>query len=111
MSTAQWQAFTRTVENAWERLNDPESHTISSGGGRNAHYCITRVADLLDDTLLDEQERLGEAFGSLLPGLRPQFLRRVPACGMRNARRPGAATGSRPRNPARSFSHARSPSP
>jgi predicted DNA-binding transcriptional regulator AlpA/protein-L-isoaspartate O-methyltransferase len=107
MSAAEWQAFTRTVGHAWEHLNDPERRTIASGGGRNAHYCITRVADLLDDTLLDESERLGEAF-AITPGRVKAHFSAV--CRVRDAEH--AATRRRQgipehKNPARSFSHAR----
>ena len=102
MSAAQWRAFTHTVESAWECLNDPERHTISAGGGRNAHYCITQVADLLDDRLLDEQERLGETFGISPARVEAHF---SAVCRVRDAER--AASALAPRNPARSFSHAR----
>jgi hypothetical protein len=107
MSAAQWRAFTRTVESAWEHLNDPERHTVSSGGGRNAHYCVTRVADLLDDTLLDEQERLGETFG-ISPGRVKAHFSAV--CRVRDAERAAARRrdgGPETKNPARSFTHAR----
>ena len=107
MSTTQWRAFTRTVESAWEHLNDPERHTVSSGGGRDAHYCVTRVADLLDDTLLDEQERLGETFG-ISPGRVKAHFSAV--CRVRDAERAAARHrdgGPETKNPARSFSHAR----
>jgi SAM-dependent methyltransferase/predicted DNA-binding transcriptional regulator AlpA len=102
MSTAQWRAFSHSVQSAWERMNDPERRTTSSGGGRNVHHCVTRVADLLDDALLDEPERLGETFG-ITPG-------RVKAhysalCRVREAQR--AASTPKPVNPTRSFSHAR----
>jgi len=107
MSAARWRAFTHTAGNAWECLNDPEKHTISAGGGRNAHYCITQVADLLDDTLLDEQERLGETFG-ISPGrVKAHFsaVCRVRDAASEAARRRNGVPG--PKNPARSFSHAR----
>jgi hypothetical protein len=96
------------VESAWERLNGPERHdTISGGGGRNAHYCVTWVAALLDDTLLDEPERLGETFG-ISPGrVEAHF---TAMCRVRDAE----SEASRRRdsipaleNPARSFMHAR----
>jgi SAM-dependent methyltransferase len=107
MSTTQWRAFTHTVQSAWERMNDPGRHTVSSGGGRNAHYCITRVADLLDDTLLDEPERLGETFG-ITPGrVKAHF---SAASRVRDAEHAAARrrNGSpEPENPGRSFSHAR----
>jgi SAM-dependent methyltransferase/predicted DNA-binding transcriptional regulator AlpA len=107
MSTPQWRAFTRTVERAWEQLNDPGRHTVSSGGGRNARYCVTRVADLLDDTLLDEPERLGETFGITPARVKAHF---SAVARVRDAEH--AATRRRngipePENPARSFSHAR----
>jgi SAM-dependent methyltransferase/predicted DNA-binding transcriptional regulator AlpA len=107
MSTAQWRAFTRTVEGAWERMNAAGRHTISSGGGRNAHYCVTRVADLLDDALLDEPARLGEAFGITPARVKAHFSAVARVRDAENAaarRRNGAAE---PENPARSFSHAR----
>jgi predicted DNA-binding transcriptional regulator AlpA len=107
MSTAQWQAFTRTVEGAWERMNAPERHTVSSGGGRNAHYCVTRVADLLDDSLLDEPERLGEALDITPARVKAHFsaVARVRDAEHATARRRNGA--AEPGNPARSFSHAR----
>ena len=107
MSTAQWRAFTHTVERAWEHLNDPERRTVASGGGRNAHYCVTRVADLLDDTLLDEPERLGETFGIAPARVKAHF---SAVARVRDAERAAARrrNGSpEPKNPARSFSHAR----
>ena len=107
MSTAQWRAFTHTVERAWEHLNDPERQTIASGGGRNAHYCVTRVADLLDDTLLDESERLGETFGIAPARVKAHFyaVARVRDAEHAAARRRNGSP--EPKNPARSFSHAR----
>jgi hypothetical protein len=107
MSTVQWRAFIRTVGQAWERMNNPERHTISSGGGRNAHYCVTRVADLLDDSLLDESERLGETF-AISPGrVKAHFsaVARVRDAEHAAARRRNGSP--EPNNPARSFSHAR----
>jgi hypothetical protein len=106
MSTAQWQAFTRTVERAWEHLNDPERHTIAAGGG-GARYCITRVADLLDDTLLDEPERLGETFAITPARVKAHF---SAVCRVRDAEHAAARRRHgtpEPKNPARSFSHAR----
>lgn len=107
MSTAQWRAFTRTVERAWEHLNAPGRHTVSSGGGRNAHYCVTQVADLLDDTLLDESERLGETFGITPARVKAHFsaVARVRDAEHAAARRRNGIP--EPENPARSFSHAR----
>ena len=107
VSAAQWRAFTRTVAGAWERMNAPGRHTISSGGGRNAHYCVTRVADLLDDCLLDEPERLGETFGIAPARVMAHFSAVARVRDAENAaarRRNGTAE---PENPARSFSHAR----
>ena len=107
MSTAQWRAFTGTVERAWEHLNDPAWHTIASGGGRNAHYCVTRVADLLDDTLLDESERLGETFAITPARVKAHF---SAVCRVRDAEHAAARRRDgipEPKNPARSFSHAR----
>lgn len=107
MSTAEWRAFTGTVEGAWERLNDPEWHTISTGGGRNAHYCVTRVADLLDDTLLAEPERLGETFAITPARVEAHF---SAVCRVRDAEHAAARRRNgtpEPRNPARSFSRAR----
>jgi hypothetical protein len=107
MSTAQWRAFTHTVERAWEHLNDPERQTIASGGGRNAHYCVTQVADLLDDSLLDETERLGETFGIAPARVKAHFsaVARVRDAEHAAARRRNGSP--EPKNPARSFSHAR----
>jgi SAM-dependent methyltransferase/predicted DNA-binding transcriptional regulator AlpA len=107
MSTAQWRAFTHTVERAWEHLNDPERRTVASGGGRNAHYCVTRVADLLDDTLLDESERLGETFRITPARVKAHFsaVARVRDAEHAMARRRSGSPELK--NPARSFSHAR----
>ena len=107
MSTAQWQAFTRTVGHGWEHLTDPERHTIASGGGRNAHYCVTRVADLLDDTLLDESERLGGTFAITPARVKAHF---SAVCRVRDAEHAAARRRQgipEPKNPARSFSRAR----
>jgi SAM-dependent methyltransferase len=107
MSTAQWLAFIKTAESAWLRMNDPESRTISGGGGRNADHCVTWVADLLDDSMLDEPERLGETFAITPARVRAHF---SAVCRVRDAeniearRRDGIPE---PRNPARSFTHAR----
>jgi SAM-dependent methyltransferase len=107
MSTAHWRAFTRTVERAWEQLNDPERHSIASGGGRNAHYCVTRVADLLDDSMLDASQRLGETFAITPARVEAHFsaVARVRDAENAAARRRNGTPG--PRNPGRSFSHAR----
>jgi len=107
MSTAQWRAFTHTVEGAWEHMNDPERHTVASGGGRNAHYCVTWVADLLDDTVLDASERLGETFAITPARVKAHFsaVARVRDAEHAAARRRNGSL--EPRNPARSFSHAR----
>jgi len=107
MATAQWRAFTRTVERAWAHLNDPDRHTVSSGGGRNAHYCVTRVADLLDATLLDESERLDETFGITPARVKAHF---SAVARVRDAEHAAARHRNgtpEPKNPARSFSHAR----
>jgi protein-L-isoaspartate O-methyltransferase/predicted DNA-binding transcriptional regulator AlpA len=107
MPTAQWRAFTHTVEGAWEHLNDSGRQTVASGGGRNAHYCITRVADLLDDTLLDESERLGETFEITPARVKAHFsaVARVRDAEHAAARRRNGSPEQK--NPARSFSHAR----
>jgi SAM-dependent methyltransferase len=107
MSAGQWRAFTHTVKRGWEHVNDPGRHTIASGGGRNAHYCVTRVADLLDDTLLDEPERLGETFGIAPARVKAHFyaVARVRDAEHAAARRRNGLP--EPENPARSFSHAR----
>ena len=107
MSTAQWRAFTHTVERAWEHLNDPERRTVAFGGGRNAHYCVTWVADLLDDTMLDASERLGETFAITPSRVKAHFsaVARVRDAEHAAARRRNGSP--EPRNPARSFSHAR----
>jgi hypothetical protein len=103
----QWRTFTRTVKHAWERMNDPERRTVAFGGGRNAHYCVTWVADLLDDTVLDASERLGETFGITPARVKAHFsaVARVRDAEHAAARRRNGSP--EPRNPARSFSHAR----
>src|SRR3984957_16636291 len=60
MPAASWRAFTRSVEIAGDSPRSPGKRAVSCGGGRNATWCVTRVADLLDDAgLLDESEGLG----------------------------------------------------
>ena len=61
MPAASWRAFTRSVEIAGDSPSHPGQRAVSSGGGRNAKWCVTRVADLLDDAgVLAEPERLSE---------------------------------------------------
>jgi SAM-dependent methyltransferase/predicted DNA-binding transcriptional regulator AlpA len=107
MSAAQWRAFTRTVELAWGHLNDPERQTVASGGGRNAHYCVTTVADLLDDTMLDESERLDETFGITPARVRAHFSAVARVRDAEHAVSRRRSGSPEPKNPARSFSHAR----
>lgn len=59
--TASWRDFMHSIEIAGDSAPSPGKRLVCSGGGRNAKWCVTRVADLLDDTgLLDNSERLDE---------------------------------------------------
>jgi SAM-dependent methyltransferase len=62
MPVASWRAFMRSIEIAGDSPRDPGKRVVCSGGGHNAKWCVTRVADLLDDSgLLDEPERLSRS--------------------------------------------------
>ena len=61
MPAARWRAFTHSVEIAGDSPRHPGQRVPSSGGGRNAKWCVARVADLLDDSdVLGAQERLDQ---------------------------------------------------
>ena len=79
MPTASWQAFTRSVEIAGDTPHRHGKRAVSSGGGRNAKWCVTRVADLLDDTgLLHESERIDETVDLTPARVRRPLLRLAP---------------------------------
>jgi hypothetical protein len=101
MPTASWQAFTRSVEIAGESPR----RVVSSGGGRNAKWCVTRVADLLDDTgLLDESERLDETVDLTPARVRAHFSAWHREKDKESSRRRGNV---QPRNPSATFMHSR----
>jgi hypothetical protein len=59
MPAANWQAFTQSTEIAGGFPRRRGGRGVATGGGRNAKWCVTRVADLLDDTgVLEESEAL-----------------------------------------------------
>jgi hypothetical protein len=78
---------------------------VSSGGGRNAKWCVTRVADLLDDTcLLDESERLDETVDLTPARVRAHFSAWHREKDKESSRRRGNV---QPRNPSATFMHSR----
>lgn len=105
MPTASWRAFTHSVEIAGDSPHRPGKRVVSAGGGRNAKWCVTRVADLLDDTgLLDESERLDETVDLTPARVRAHFSAWHREKDKESSRRRGNA---RPRNPAATFMHSR----
>jgi N-6 DNA Methylase len=104
MPTASWQAFTHSVEVAGDSPRRHGKRTVSSGGGRNARWCVTRVADLLDDTgLLNESERLDETVDLTPARVRAHFFAWHREKDKESSRRHGV----QPRNPAATFMHSR----
>ena len=78
---------------------------VSTGGGRNAKWCVTRVADLLDDTgLLDEPERLAETVDLTPARVRAHFFAWHREKDKESSRRRGDAG---PVNPPATFTHSR----
>lgn len=105
MPAASWRAFTRSVEIAGDSPRDPGKRAVCSGGGRNAKWCVTRVADLLDDTgLLDESQRLDETVDLTPARVRAHFSAWHRERDKESARRRG---GVQPENPAAALVHAR----
>ena len=105
MPAASWRAFTRSVEIAGDSPRHPGQRVLSSGGGRNAKWCVTRVADLLDDTgLLDESERLDVTVDLTPARVRAHFSAWHREKDKEPARRRGNAA---PANPPGSFTHSR----
>ena len=105
MPTAGWQAFTHTVDIARDSPRRRAGTGVAVGGGRNATWCVTRVADLLDDTgVLDESERLSETVDLTPARVRAHFSAWHREKGKESSRRPGNVA---PRNPAATFMHAR----
>jgi hypothetical protein len=59
MPAASWQAFTHSTEIAGGSPRRHGGRGVAVGGGGNAKWCVTKVADVLDDTgVLDESEAL-----------------------------------------------------
>jgi len=105
MPTASWRAFMHSTEIAGDSPRDPGKRAVCSGGGRNAKWCVTRVADLLDDTgLLDKSERLNETVDLTPARVRAHFSAWHREKDKESARRRGNV---QPRNPAATFIHSR----
>jgi 16S rRNA G966 N2-methylase RsmD len=105
MPTASWRAFTHSVEIARDSPHRHGRRGVSSGGGRNAKWCVTRVADLLDDTgLLDESERLDETVDLTPARVRAHLSAWHREKDKESSRRRGNV---QPRNPAATFMHSR----
>ncbi|HEX3957542.1 MAG TPA: hypothetical protein VHZ03_13070 [Trebonia sp.] len=105
MPTASWRAFTHSVEIAGDSPHRNGKRSVSSGGGRNAKWCVTRIADLLDDTgLLDESERLDETVDLTPARVRAHFSAWHREKDKESSRRRGNV---QPRNPAATFMHSR----
>ena len=102
---ASWRAFTHTVDIAMGPPSHPGRHVVSSGGGRNARWCVTRVADLLDDSgLLDGSERLDQSVDLTPARVRAHFSAWHREQDKQRARRRGNVP---PVNPPATFTHAR----
>jgi hypothetical protein len=105
MPAASWRAFTHSVEIAGDSPRHPGQRALSSGGGRNANWCVTRVADLLDDTgLLDDSERLDVTVDLTPARVRAHFSAWHRVKDKESARRRGNVTWT---NPPDSFMHSR----
>jgi len=105
MPAASWRAFTHSVEIAGDSPRNPGKRVVCSGGGRNAKWCVTRVADLLDATsLLSKSERLDETVDLTPARVRAHFSAWHREKDKESARRRGSV---QPRNPAPTFMHSR----
>ena len=105
MPAASWRAFTHSVEIAGNSPRHPGKRVVCSGGGRNAKWCVTRVADLLDDAdVLDESERLQETVDLTPARVRAHFSAWHREKDKESSRRRGDAG---PANPPATFVHAR----
>ena len=105
MPAASWRAFTHTATIAGDSPRHPGQRALSSGGGRNANWCVTRVADLLDDTgLLDDSERLDVTVDLTPARVRAHFSAWHRVKDKESARRRGNVTWT---NPPDSFMHSR----
>jgi hypothetical protein len=105
MPTASWRDFTHSVEIAGDSPHRLGKRVVSSGGGRNAKWCVTRVADLLDDTgLLGESERLDETVDLTPARVRAHFSAWHREKDKESSRRCGNVP---PRNPAATFMYSR----
>lgn len=105
MPAASWRAFTHSVGIAGDSPSHPGRRAVASGGGRNAQWCVTRVADLLDDSgLLGASERLDESVDLTPARVRAHFSAWYREKDKESARRRGDVA---PANPAATFMHAR----
>lgn len=105
MPTASWRAFTHSVDIAGDTPRRHGGTGVSSGGGRNVRWCVTRVADMLDDTgLVEESERLDETVDLTPARVRAHFSAWYREKDKESSRRRGSV---QPRNPAATFMHAR----
>ncbi len=105
MPAASWRAFTRSVEVAGDSPSHPGQRAVSAGGGRNAEWCVTRVADLLDDSgVLGAQERLDETVDLTPARVRDHFSAWYREKDKESSRRRGNIA---PVNPPATFTHSR----
>ena len=83
----------------------PGKRVVCSGGGQNAKWCVTRVADLLDDTACSSKsERLDETVDLTPARVRAHFSAWHREKDKESARRRGSV---QPRNPPATFLHSR----
>jgi hypothetical protein len=105
MPTARWRAFTHSAEIAGDSPRHPGQRAVSSGGGGNAKWCATRVADLLDDSgVLDESERLDKTVDLTPARVRAHFSAWYRVKDKESSLRRGNIA---PVNPPATFTHAR----
>jgi hypothetical protein len=105
MPTTSWRAFMHSIEIAGNSPHNPGKRVVCSGGGRNAKWCVTRVADLLDDTgLRDKSERLNETVDLTPARVQAHFSAWHREKDKESARRRGNV---QPGNPAVTFMHSR----
>jgi hypothetical protein len=94
-----------SIEIAGDSPRSPGKRVVCSGSGRNAKWCVTRVADLLDDTgLLDKSERLDQTVDITPARVRVHFSAWHREKDKASVRRRGSV---QPRNPAPTFMHSR----
>jgi hypothetical protein len=105
MPTASWRAFMYSIEIAGDSPRSPGKRVVCSGGGRNAKWCVTGVADLLDDTgLRDKPERLSETVDLTPARVRAHFSAWHREKDRESAQRRGNV---QPSNQAATFMHSR----